>query len=173
MQPSKLLKLATAVLFIFISFTGYSQTKILLHTDFEGNVVSGSKEKLIEEIRKGYSVRVGWQLDFNKDGVGDFDHWAPAEFITILGNDVFTQIRNINVQLPYQDKPQVDIIPVNIMWTAILGTNSVLRNRSVYEDLELEYDEEGKAIMDEETEQQMKMREVSSWKVATFWAIEY
>ena len=148
-----------------------AQTTIVLETDFDGKVVRGSKTKLIEEIRKGKAVRIGWQLDFNEDKIADFDHWAEAEFITILGEDVFTQIRNINVQIPKRNQHQVDIIPNNMQWTAILGTNSILKNRKVLEDLEYELDDEGQPIMTERLEKELKMREVQTWKVATFWAI--
>lgn len=145
--------------------------EIVLETDFDGNVVNGSKEKLIEEIRKGKPVRIGYQLDFNEDKVPDFDHWLDAEFITILKNDVFTQIKNINLQVPKMDIPQIDIIPNNTMWTAILGTNSLLINRYVFPELEYETDPDGNPIMTEQLEKDLARRETSTWKVATFWAI--
>lgn len=163
--------LALAVLAFITATSCFSQTNILLHTDFDGTVINGSKEKLIEEIRKGKSVRVGWQLDFNDDQEADFDHWMDAEFITILNGEVFTQIRNINIQAPNLDVPQLDIMPVNTMWTAILGTNSLLKNRYVYPELEFERDEDGNPIVTEEVEKGLKRREVHTWKVATFWAI--
>ena len=158
--------------FIFCNSEIFSQHKIILSTNFDGEVISGSKEVLIAEIRKGKSIRYGYQLDFNEDKVADFDHWGPAEFITILGGEVFTQIRNINLQIPNDDIPQVDIIPVNTQWTAILGTNSILRNRFVYDDIKFDLDEEGKPIMTEKIEEELKIREAYTWKVATFWAVD-
>lgn len=162
--------------FFLISFsyvlTAQTHFQIVCETDFDGQVVSGSKATLIEEIRKGKPVRIGWQLDFNEDKVADFDHWMDAEFITILGEDVFTQIRNINVQALDLETPQIDIIPVSTMWTGVLGTNSILKNRFVYsKDLEFETDEEGNPIMTDEVEKDLARREVQSWKVATFWAV--
>ena len=164
--------LVLVLVFISLYVHAYSQHEIVLSTDFGGEVLSGSKAELISEIRKGKSVRIGWQLDFDEDGKGDFDHWAPAEFITILDGEVFTQIRNINLQVPKIDIPQVDIIPVNTMWTAILGTNGELVNRFVFEDLEYEFDKDGQPIVDEKMENELAQREVMSWKVATFWAVE-
>lgn len=169
------LKSRFCILFLGLFFLNTSlagQTRILLETDFEGNVVRGSKQELIQEIRKGKSLRIGWQLDFNKDGEPDFDHWAPAEFITILNEDVFTQIRNINLQVPKLDIPQIDIIPTTTMWTAILGTNSLLKNRFVYGEFEFERDEDGNPIVTEQVEKELAKREVQTWKVATFWVIE-
>lgn len=104
-----------------------AQSKIVLETDFDGNVVAGSKAELIKEIRLGKPVWVGYQLDFDEDKVADFDHWAEAEFITILKDEVFTQIRNINVQRPNMDPPHIDIYPGNTMWTAYSGPIAYLR----------------------------------------------
>lgn len=111
-------------------------------------------------------------MDFNKDKIADFDHWSTAEFITILKGEVFTQIRNINLQIPNLETPQVDIIPVNTMWTGFLGSNGLLKNRFVYADLVPEYDDEGNPIIDEKVEKELKRREVQTWNVATFWAVE-
>lgn len=164
--------LLLSIAFIFFTSQLFCQHKIVLSTNFDGEVISGSKDSLIAEIRKGKSIRYGYQLDFNKDKVADFDHWGPAEFITILGGEVFTQIRNINLQIPNEEIPQIDIIPVNTQWTAILGTNSVLRNRFVYDDIKFELDEEGQPIMTEKIEKDLKIREAYTWKVATFWAVD-
>ncbi len=164
----------TLLLALFIISNAYAQENfnIVLATDFDGEVVQGSKLALIHEIRKGKPVRIGWQLDFNKDKKADFDHWADAEFITILDNEVFTQLRNINFQSPKLDVPQIDIIPANTMWTGIVGTNGLLKNRFVYPELKYETDEDGNPIMTNALEKELAKREVRTWKVATFWVVE-
>lgn len=166
----KVLKIFS-ILFFSLHLSGQGAYKIVLKTDFDGNVVEGSKEELIRLIREGNPVRIGWQLDFDEDKQADFDHWMDAEFITILKNDVFTQIRNINAQIPNDQIPQIKIIPNNLMWTAILGTNSKLLNRFVYDDIEYTLDSLGQAIMDEKTLQEIEIRKISTWNVATFWAV--
>lgn len=167
------LKFITFVISMFLISTSInSQSKIVLATDFDGKVVKGNKQALIDEIRKGKSVRVGWQLDFNEDKKADFDHWADAEFITVINGEVFTQIRNINYQIANLDVPQIDIVPNNTMWTGILGTNSILKNRFVYNELEYEVDDKGKPILTPELENEIKNREIKTWNVATFWVID-
>ena len=42
--------------------SGQGNYEIVLETDFDGLVVKASKEKLIELIREGNPVRIGWQL---------------------------------------------------------------------------------------------------------------
>lgn len=171
MKPKMILAMLFSV-FFYCSICGQQTFKIVLETDFDGNVVSGSKKELIKEIRKGKPVRVGWQLDFDNDNKPDFDHWMDAEFITILDDEVFTQIRNINLQVPKLDIPQVDIISTNTMWTGILGTNGLLINRFVYGELKYDVDTLGNPIMTEELEKELARRETKTWKVATFWVVE-
>jgi len=133
--------------------------------------VTGSIEKLIAEIRSGKPVRVGYQLDFNNDKEPDFDHWVDAEFITIFNGHVFTQIESIYRQIPRPEIPQIDIIPVDDKWTAILGTNSKLLNRFILGLFDYDIDETGNPIVTKEVEKALKQREVRTWQVATFWSV--
>lgn len=146
---------------------------IIAATDFDGHVTKGSIETLIEEIRKGKPVRVGYQLDFNKDKVADFDHWVEAEFITILGGHVFTQISPIYIQGPNEAVPQVEIYPVRDQWTALLGTNSKLLNRFIREDLpSTMLNKDGSEMSSEDIElKNMERKKVRTWQVATFWSV--
>ena len=153
---------------ISISTLAYNQGtyEIVVATNFDGQVVSGSIDDLIQEIRKGKAVRVGWQLDFNQDKKSDFDHWVPAEFITILNGHVFTQIPPIFAQGPNLDIPQVQIFSSPTQWTAVLGTNGKLLNRFITE-TPTNFDE----LEEAKQKQILKMKAVDSWKVATFWSV--
>lgn len=168
-------KILLTVTLLFILSIGASVAQsnysIVVSTDFEGNVVSGSIEDLITEIRKGKPVRVGFQLDFNKDKEPDFDHWIDAEYITILNGHVFTQIESIFRQIPRAEIPQIDIIPVDDEWTGIVGTNSKLLNRFVLGPFDYETDDAGNPIVTKEVEKALKQREVRTWMVATFWSV--
>ena len=153
---------------------------IVLATDFDGNVTEGSKENLIKYIREGKPVRVGYQLDFDDDKVADFDHWVEATFITILKNEVFTQIDPIYMQGPDLDIPQILIYPSPTQWTAVLGTNGKLLNRFILnEDLVAklkadtsleESEKESQIALLEESQEAMK--KVETWQVATFWSVQ-
>ena len=171
------------VVLVFVFQCGNSQSySIVLETDFGGAVSSGSKEKLISYIREGKPVRVGWQLDFDGDNTADLEHWVDATFITILKKEVFTQIDPIFAQGPNESIPQVEIYPDNTRWTAVLGTNGVLLNRFVQRDSdvpELVFDEslnlseeEKTKLIEQEENRKKAMREVNSWKVATFWSVQ-
>lgn len=173
MKKVKLILFWTILLLSSYSMSNAQGTyKVIVATNFEGEVSEGSIEKLIELIREGKPVRVGYQLDFNKDKISDFDHWLEAEFITILNGHVFTQIDPIYMQGPNIDVPQVEIFPSNTKWTAVLGTNGKLLNRYVFDKLEFKLDKDGNPIMDEATEKELKKREVRTWEVATFWSVQ-
>lgn len=162
-------------LFLLFSISSYSQTyEIVVATDFDGNVVSGSIDSLIYQIRQGKPVRVGWQLDFNKDKKPDFDHWVDAGFITILGDHVFSQLEEIYIQGPNMEIPQIEIYPSGTKWTCVIGTNGLLKNRFVYPELPKvsPVDKDGKKLTPEEIDEKVyKKIEVKTWKVATFWSV--
>jgi hypothetical protein len=97
-------------------------------TDFSGRVISGSKARLIAAIESGEKVRVGWRLDFNKDGKADLTHWADANFLTIFEGEVFAQVDAIQRQEPMQGKADVRLYPGQYMeWRGSIGTNGTLR----------------------------------------------
>ena len=101
----------------------------VLQTNFEGQVVSGSIDDLIAKISQGKAVRIGWQLDLDKDGNADLEHWIDADFISVLNGHVFNQIQPIYRQVPKKEIPQVDIINSSMQWTGIIGTNGKLISR--------------------------------------------
>ena len=167
--------------FVLSSCTAQSYN-IVFSTDFDGEVISGSKEQLIAHIRDGKAVRVGWQLDFDRDNQSDLDHWIEANFITILEGEVFVQIDPIYAQGPNAGIPQVEIFPDNTKWTAIIGTNGKLLNRFVQEEdstPELVFDEslglseaEKTEIIEKEQARIEAMRQVNTWNVTTSWSVQ-
>jgi len=170
-------------LLVFVSQLGNSQTySIVLETDFDGSVSSGSKEELISFIREGKPLRVGWQFDFDGDSISDLEHWIDATFISILKQEVFTQIDPIFAQGPNESIPQVEIYSDNTKWTAVIGTNGILLNRFIQKDSdipELIFDDslnlseqEKNEMIEQEEKRKKAMKEVNSWKVATFWSIQ-
>lgn len=155
--------------------------EIILETDFDGLVTKGSKVELIQQVRDGKSLRVGWQLDFDGDQKADLEHWIEATFITILGGELFTQIDPIYAQGPNLEIPQVEIFPDDTRWTAIIGTNGQLLNRFIQNgsdkqelvfdnDLNLSEADKDK-IRAQEAERISQMKQVATWPVATFWAV--
>jgi len=152
-------------LFFCLNAVAFSQDKTtVLKTDFEGQVSEGSIEKLIEEIQAGKSVRVGWQLDFDKDGIPDVEHWIDANFISILNGHVFNQIDAIHRQVPKKDIPQVELVNSTMMWMGIIGTNGKLIHRYILENFDDVEDEKILVMLE-------KQAEIKETMVATIWVV--
>lgn len=90
----------------------------VFQNDAAGNTVFGDKSKLIDAVRLGYPVRIGW-------GSSRVEHVADADFLTIFeGKEVFAQIRTIVGQAPRIDGDSLKIrFRVQHHWTKISGTN--------------------------------------------------
>lgn len=154
------------LLFFSIASIAQNENSILLKTDFEGNIESGSIENLISEIQKGSKIRVGWKIDLNKDGSADLEHWIDANFLSILNGHVFNQIEPIYKQLPKSNIPQVEIIESTMMWTGIIGTNGKLISRYIIPELLQIEDDNLYDAMAKQTAIKEKM-------VATVWAVDF
>ncbi|MFC4721018.1 hypothetical protein ACFO5O_01690 [Geojedonia litorea] len=154
------------ILLVILMATNISigqNSEILLKTDFDGNVVEGSIQNLIDNIRAGEKIRVGWNLDFDNDGKVDLEHWIDANFLSILNGHVFNQIEPIYAQGPNIELPQIQIRNSNLMWTAIVGTNGKLISRFIKPDLV--------NITDENQKKQMElMTQINEELVETIWS---
>lgn len=86
--------------------------------DVNGKVLFGEKSKLIDAVRLGYPVRIGW-------GSNRIEHVADADFLTIFeGKEVFAQIKTIIGQQPQVDGDSLKIrFRMQNNWTKISGTN--------------------------------------------------
>lgn len=86
--------------------------------DANGDAIFGDKSKVLDAVRLGYPVRIGW-------GSNRIEHVADADFLSIFqGEEVFAQIKPIIGQAPRIDGDSLKIRfrPEN-QWTKIAGTN--------------------------------------------------
>ncbi len=90
----------------------------VFQNDANGEVLHGDKSKLIDAVRLGYPVRIGW-------GSNRVEHVADADFLTIFeGEEVFAQIRTILGQAPRIDGDTLKVrFRTENHWTKIAGTN--------------------------------------------------
>ncbi len=158
------------VLLIFMSFTNLNtaigqSNKVVLKTNFEGQVIEGSIDRLINKIHEGYELRIGWQLDFDQDGQSDLEHWIDANFISILNGHVFNQIEPIYQQIPKKEIPQVQIVNSSMKWTGVIGTNGKLISRYIIPNLYSIEDKNIREIFE-------KRAEIKERTVATIWVIK-
>lgn len=97
------------------SNTGWQK---IFQNDENGQHTFGNKSKLIDAVRLGYPIRIGW-------GSNRIEHVADADFLSIFeGEEVFAQIKTIIGQAPRIDSDSLKIrFRTQNHWTMIAGTN--------------------------------------------------
>ena len=91
--------------------------KLVFKNDENGKVTYGKKVELVNAVRLGYPVRIGW-------GGNRVEHIAEADFLTIFEGEVFAQINTIIGQAPRIDSDSIKIrFRTQNHWTKIAGTN--------------------------------------------------
>lgn len=90
----------------------------VFQNDENGKPVYGDKSKLMDAVRLGYPVRIGW-------GSSRIEHVADADFLTIFeGEEVFAQIKTIVGQQPAIEGDSLKVrFRIANQWTKIAGTN--------------------------------------------------
>lgn len=91
---------------------------MVFRNDANGQVAFGDKSKLIDAVRSGYPIRIGW-------GSNRVEHVANADFLTIFqGEEVFAQINTIVGQAPIIENDSLKIrFRTQNHWTKMAGTN--------------------------------------------------
>jgi hypothetical protein len=105
---------------------GQSCSPPLLVVEQDGRVSSGSRAKLRSVVQMGLPLRVGWSIDFDRDGKPDLAHWADALFLTDFEGEVFAQIAEIRRQTPKRGEGHVELSATPQRWTGSIGSNGFL-----------------------------------------------
>jgi len=103
----------------------FSNWQLIFKNDKNGNSIFGEKEKLINAVRNGNSIRVGWSSQRINDTTKSVEHFAAAKFLTISnGKEVFAQIDPIIGQRPDLDSDTLSInFRESFRWSILVGTN--------------------------------------------------
>lgn len=90
----------------------------VFQNDASGNSVFGDKARLMDAVRLGYPIRIGW-------GSNRVEHVADAHFLTIFdGEEVFAQTQTIIGQAPTIEGDTMKIrFRAQNHWTKMAGTN--------------------------------------------------
>lgn len=90
----------------------------VFQNDADGTTLFGDKAQLMDAVRLGYPIRIGW-------GSTRVEHVADADFLTIFeGEEVFAQIRTIMGQAPAIEGDSLVVrFRTQNHWTKIAGTN--------------------------------------------------
>jgi len=114
-----------------INSTNHGWTLVYKH-DEQGKLLEGSKDKVIEAVRNGLSIKIGYGFG-STDGQRSIEHTADAQFLTVVTIkdtvEVFAQISPIMRQGRFRLKDTVGIKLVpGYKWLTALGTNGMCSN---------------------------------------------
>ena len=116
-----MIRLLTIILILFCSCAHPSKSGVgwqkVYKNGSDGQSTFGDKNELIDAVRLGYPIRIGW-------GGNRVEHVAAADFLTIFEGEVFAQIETIIGQAPRIDGDSIKIrFRDENQWTKIAGTN--------------------------------------------------
>lgn len=117
MQKLTLLSILLGLI-LLCSTKAQSQTQLIYAHDADGIKLSGSKEALIEAVRNGKQVRIGWKMG---EGAKKAEHFADAKRVTIMNGEVYAQIEPIIHQHAKPKRKNI-IFRSGIGWTFIAST---------------------------------------------------
>lgn len=101
----------------------------LVTIEKNGDVSAGSKKALVTAFRKGASIRVGWELDWNNDKHVDISHWTNAQFLSEFEGEIFAQIPSIQQQRARKGKSDIIFPEKSQEWYGLLRSDGVLKGR--------------------------------------------
>ncbi len=92
--------------------------QLVYKNDVDGKALFGDKTQLVDAVRLGYPIRIGW-------GSSRIEHVATVDFLTIFnGEEVFAQIKPIVGQRPQVSGDSLKIsFRTNNNWVKMAGTN--------------------------------------------------
>ncbi|NRB48625.1 MAG: hypothetical protein HRU41_13190 [Saprospiraceae bacterium] len=91
----------------------------------DGEALAGEKADLLEAVRNGYPIRMGWGIRRPSDTTKSVEHVADAIFMTIAnGTEVFAQSVQIIGQAPDLNGPDLKMrFREENQWVRMAGTN--------------------------------------------------
>ena len=171
----KLKIIFTLVLVLFAFSSARSQTdglyKVVYEADRSGKAVSGSLEELLQYVRNGNPIRVGWELGVQSDSTFYLEHWADAGFMTIQRGHLFAQINSIYGQgttAPGMDPAVFLTSGKPHGWVAVFGTTGEVKQKFERSEVMVEYFK-NQGLSDEEIDKEFKKQEEARY--ATKWAV--
>lgn len=98
--------------------------RLVYHHDAEGKPLGGSKDALLDAVRRGYPIRFAWGLSRRANGrPSSVEHLAEPVFLTIIdGNELVVQLPEHIAQASYWDVAQAKFDNPSVMWRGLMST---------------------------------------------------
>ncbi len=99
--------------------------EVVYRHNSNGETIEGDKQELINAVRRGYPIRIGFGGRRTRDTIKSVEHVTDAHFLTIAnGTEVFVQITPIYGQTPNLEMDSLRIkMKHENKWTMLIGTN--------------------------------------------------
>ena len=99
--------------------------QLVFRNDAAGKTLIGDKNELLEAVRNGYPIRMGWGIRRSSDTTKSVEHVADAVFLTIANEtEVFAQTVQIIGQAPDLNNPDLKMrFREQNKWVKMAGTN--------------------------------------------------
>ncbi|MEM9078052.1 MAG: hypothetical protein AAGC43_13490 [Bacteroidota bacterium] len=98
--------------------------RLIYKNSANGTTLYGSKQDLMNAIRNGSPVKIGFGGQLRKDTTLTIEHIFEAHFFTILNDtDVYAQMLPIIGQNPLIEKDTTNIVFRETHWNILVGTN--------------------------------------------------
>lgn len=94
-----------------------------------GSVEAGQMDALLHAYRTGRVLRIGWELDFDSDGIANITHWADALFLSEFEGVISAQVTQIERQAPRPGHARIDFRDESQRWSGLLSTDGTLLGR--------------------------------------------
>ncbi|WP_444885439.1 hypothetical protein [Microbulbifer sp. PSTR4-B] len=101
----------------------------ILEVDFDGVVIAGSKQRLVNVALSGEPMRVGWDLDFDGDKQSDLTHWSDAQFTSVVSGEVATKVQSVHRQIPRLEDEKIELSTDFGQWHGLLDSRGILLGR--------------------------------------------
>ena len=119
------------LLFLIVIFSCETSTstqendwQLVYRNDADGKTLFGEKQELLNAVRNGNSVKIGFGGQLRRDTTLTIEHVFEAHFFTILNDsEVYAQMSPIIGQNPLIEKDTTNILFRNTQWNIIVGTN--------------------------------------------------
>lgn len=145
--------------------------KVVYEADRNGKAVSGSLEELLQYVRNGNPIRVGWELGVKSDTTFYLEHWADAGFMTIQRGHLFAQINSIYGQGTTAPGMEPAVFLTSGKphgWVAVFGTTGEVKQKYERDERMVKFMKK-QGMTDEQLEAEFKKQEET--RFATKWAV--
>lgn len=103
-----------------------AQWRHVYTSDPQGADAGGNRQHLIDALRRGSPLRVGWG-EADADGKWAVEEFADAEFTNLMnGRDVVAQLSSAMIQTNYTDAAKAGLRDPAMAWHALASTDGRL-----------------------------------------------